>query len=295
MTAPKAHERVTIVTVSYNSLTMLSGMLNSLDAGQPVVIVENGPNDHAEVAALAAQCGARPIINDQNEGFGPACNRGAAVATTEFLLFLNPDTRLDGGALSALVAAADTFPHTVAFNPMLTDERGKSGFKRRSVLLPKSAWMKREEPSEPTVVPVLSGAAFFVRRADFEAVGGFDPRIFLYHEDDDLALRLRAERGGLMVVPAAKVMHAAGQSTKRSPAIAALKAFHMGRSRVYTVRKHGVAYGRTRALTQGMLAAIAPDAWLSSRRRAKSWSFLKGVLAELRSPTPLDTAYERPK
>ena len=47
MTAPKAHERVTIVTVSYNSLTMLSGMLDSLDAGQPIVIFENGPNDHA--------------------------------------------------------------------------------------------------------------------------------------------------------------------------------------------------------------------------------------------------------
>ena len=41
---------------------------------------------------------------------------------------------------------------------------------------------------------MLSGLALLVRKRDFDAVGGFDPEIFLYCEDDDLSPRLEAGR-----------------------------------------------------------------------------------------------------
>jgi N-acetylglucosaminyl-diphospho-decaprenol L-rhamnosyltransferase len=56
-------------------------------------------------------------------------------------------------------------------------------------------------------VPYLSGACLCVRRAGFEALGGFAERFFLYHEDLDLSLRLRLMGGRLGLVPDARVRH----------------------------------------------------------------------------------------
>jgi GT2 family glycosyltransferase len=59
----------------------------------------------------------------------------------------------------------------------------------------------------------LSGCALALDRAAFEHVGGFDPRYFLYVEDVDLAVRLRAAGGRLVVVPDAVVVHEVAAST----------------------------------------------------------------------------------
>ena len=55
-------------------------------------------------------------------------------------------------------------------------------------------------------------------RAAFTAVEGFDPAYFLYAEDVDLGVRLRAAGGRLVTVPAARVVHEVGASTRTLPA-----------------------------------------------------------------------------
>jgi N-acetylglucosaminyl-diphospho-decaprenol L-rhamnosyltransferase len=280
LNATGAAARVTVVSVCYNSLAVLPDMLASVPAGTPVVLVDNASRDVAALTELAEVRGATLLRNAENRGFGPACNQGAAIATTEFLLFLNPDAALQPGAIEALVAAAARYPDFGAMNPRILNADGSPYFKRGSVLVPKSAWLPRGWPAADRVVPVLTGAAFFVRRADFEAVGGFDPAIFLYHEDDDLALRLQAARGPLYFIHDAAVRHMSGHSTTRSPQVAALKAWHMGRSRVYAARKHRVPMGATRAIVQASVQLASPLCWLSARKRAKQWAFFKGVLAQ---------------
>lgn len=275
-------DRVSVITVAHNSLAVLPGMLGSVPRACPVIVVDNASQEAAPLADLAKTHGAQLIRNDDNRGFGPACNIGAASARTEFLLFLNPDARLDDGAIEALVAAADAHPGAVAYNPAITDGKGRPYFKRGSVLLPASARLPAGWPAANREVPVLTGAAFFVRRAAFEAVGGFDPAIFLYHEDDDLALRLKTV-GSLMFVHGARVTHDAGNSTVRSPASAAFKAFHMGRSRVYAARKHQLPGAGRKALVSALVQLVSPLTLLSARKRAKQWAFLRGVLQGLRA------------
>lgn len=282
MTAP----RTTIITVAYNSTGVLPAMLASVaasGANAAVVIVDNASKDGTALAELARAHHARLVANPENRGFGVACNIGAAEATTEFLLFLNPDTALEPGALAALEAAMDRYPRAVAMNPRILEADGRPYFKRRSVLLPRRDWMARGWPDADCEVTVLSGAALMVRRSDFEAVGGFDPAIFLYHEDDDLALRLRAERGPIMFIRDAAVRHAGGQSTVRSPESAAFKAWHMGRSRVYAARKHGRPFARLMALGSGLASFLSPAAFASRRSRAKYVAFLKGVWSARKS------------
>jgi N-acetylglucosaminyl-diphospho-decaprenol L-rhamnosyltransferase len=271
--------RVTIISVSYNSVRVLPAMLASVPEGTPVVLVDNASGDAAALEYLAQQHGARLIRNPENLGFGVACNIGARAATTDYLLFLNPDAVLQPGALDRLVQAADTdYPNASAMNPRIAEADGSPYFKRKSHLMPRSEWMPRGWPPADREVTVLHGAALFVRRRDFEAVGGFDPRIFLFHEDDDLSLRLRRERGPVLFIRDAVVQHVGGASSVRSPKIAALKAWHMGHSRVYGARKHGQPLARTGAILQAAVQLLSPLVLLSRRKRAKQWAFLRGVL-----------------
>ena len=71
----------------------------------------------------------------------------------------------------------------------------------------------------------VSGACMLIRRAAFEAVGGFDERYFLYWEDADLCRRLRARGHEIRYVPAAAAVHVVGTSSRTAKA-ASIRAFH---------------------------------------------------------------------
>lgn len=269
---------IQIVTVAYNSTGVIGDMLASVPDGVQIVIVDNASADADTLRALADRHGAQVVTNPVNRGFGAACNVGAAIGDSAYLLFLNPDAQLAEGCLHALLAASETCPDAVAFVPNVRDRRGRPAFRRRSNLLPRAAWWSGPPPEADADVPLLNGSAVFVPRARFDAVGGFDPKIFLYHEDDDLALRLSA-LGPLRYVHAATVHHAEGHSNVRTPATAAFKAWHMGRSRVYATAKHGRPAPMRTALWSALGQLASPLAWASKRKRAKQLAFLRGVLS----------------
>lgn len=273
--------QVTVVTVSFNSEAVLPAMLSSVPLGTPVVIVDNASRDQARLRQLADQYGARLVACERNLGFGVACNAGAELAETEFLLFLNPDAVLRTGAIEALLDAARRHPEASAFNPRITHEDGSLHFKRRSNLLPKGEWLSREGLAQEGELPVLVGSAIFVSKRNFDRVGGFDPNIFLYYEDDDLSLRLRREVGPLFYVPQAEVMHAGGVSSARSVDVARIKGHHLGRSRVYACVKHGVRWGKTKAMVDAVLGAVSPLVLLSARKRAKEWARLSATFRSI--------------
>ncbi len=178
---------VTAITVAYSSIKVLPGMAASLPADVPLIVVNNGLDDG--LAAWTKAQGLRLLTPGRNLGFGTACNLGAAEVTSDYLLFLNPDARLEPDALTKLLSAAASHPEASALGPMLMSEDGSLGYKRRSFLNRADAAPVDPGP-DPRPVPSLSGAAMLIRRRAFEAVGGFDPDIFLYYEDDDLAFRL---------------------------------------------------------------------------------------------------------
>ncbi|MFU8864544.1 MAG: glycosyltransferase family 2 protein [Rhodobacterales bacterium] len=275
---------LTIVTVSFNSETVLPRMLASVPEGVKVVIVDNASTSIAAIRQIAANHDAELVELSENKGFGVACNIGAARARTEFLLFLNPDVEIRPHALEALRTAAARYPAASAFNPRILDESGATSLKRRSNLLPRAEWLPRGNVDADCEVPVLAGSAIFVRKADFDAVGGFDPLIFLYYEDDDLSLRLRRERGTLYFIASAEVMHTGGASSARSAEVARIKGYHLGRSRVYCSIKHNTPFGRTKAATKALLSAISPLVLFSKRKRAKDWARLEATFKTLVSP-----------
>ena len=255
-------------------------MLQSIPADVDVVLVDNASDDRAALDALAKDHSARLILNPDNIGFGPACNLGAAKAETEFLLFLNPDAALQTGAIDAFIQATKDHPKASGFNPRILDGKGKQSFRRGSKLRPKER-LKGPVPKGDTELPVLVGSAIFCRRALFEKIGGFDPNIFMYHEDDDLSLRLRAH-GPLIYCHGAKVVHLSGHGAPRSPQVAAFKAYYSARSRAYTLGKYGHPRAKLNTLWAAFLRVLGPDTLFSKRRRAKNVGYMKGALSALK-------------
>ncbi len=266
---------VTVISVCYDSGGVVGAMVGSIPPETPIVLVDNG--GLTSFPDFPANRAIEIVRLKENLGFGVGCNKGAALARTPYLLFLNPDSRLENGALDALLLAVERYPEASAFNPRITDENGGVSFKRRSYLLPRNSYMARGAPDEDCEVPILSGAAILVSKKLFDKVGGFDPEIFLYHEDDDLSLRLRAA-GPLYFISDAHIMHAGGHSSGRSAKVAYLKAFHMAKSRIYAGRKHNRPAPLLFAYLEAFRLMISPITWFSARKRAKAAGFLAGIL-----------------
>ncbi|MEO1315630.1 MAG: glycosyltransferase family 2 protein [Pseudomonadota bacterium] len=199
------HRLVTVVIVTYRSAKVVPAALASVPSGVPVVVVDNDSRDPS--AALAAAADATVVRNDRNLGFGTACNQGAAVARTPFILFLNPDARLRPGSLAKLVSTLLADGLVAAAGPILTTA-GRVLRPRRATLLDLGEMPTfAAAPSTPCDVGFISGAAMLVRTDAFRAIGGFDERIFLYLEDDDLCVRLRSAGWRLRLAPEAVVAH----------------------------------------------------------------------------------------
>lgn len=268
---------VTIVTVSYNSSNILTQMLPTVPAETPVIIVNNAGRDLPQLKALvAARPNTKLIDNTTNVGFGSACNQGAHAAETEFVMLLNPDAQLKQGALAALLDAAGRYAPNTAFTPRIESASGKPHFKRRSVLISRDKWMKRGWPETECDVPVLTGSAIFARTQLFQQVE-FDPRIFMYHEDDDWSLRVLEAGGRLVFVPDAHVVHLSGKSSGSNPHVLRFKGFHLARSRIFALEKHKRPLAGLRTTAEAILQLLSPAAWFSKTRRAKVVGYYIGA------------------
>ena len=273
-------ETVTIITVSYNSTDVIEDMLSSVPSDVSVLVVDNASTDLSILKKICSKSNVKLLENDTNIGFGAACSIGAECATTDYLFFVNPDCVLEENCIDELVATALRNPRAVAFNPRIMQRDGKPTFNYKSTLLPRSQWMARGWPEEDQAIKILSGCALFVRQFDFNAVGGFDSNIFLYHGDDDLSLRL-SDRGTLMFSYNSIASHTIASSSGHSEQISAFKACHLGYSRIYTMNKHSMLLTIFIVFLLALSKALLPDIIFSNYKRQKRWAFLAGISSSI--------------
>jgi len=205
-----------------------------------VVVVDNGstPEDAARLSGMAAANPRLRLVSGQgNVGFARGANLGARAARGDLLVFLNPDAFLGPGGISALAAALAGRPSPSLVGARIlnrdgTEQRGgrRGEVTPLSTLLSLSSLASRVpalnryevhlegEPTPGQVIeaPTVSGACFAMRRADFEALGGFDEGYFLHVEDIDLCWRVRQAGGQVVFQPAAEVVHV-GHTSRANP------------------------------------------------------------------------------
>jgi N-acetylglucosaminyl-diphospho-decaprenol L-rhamnosyltransferase len=189
-----------VVTVTYNSVDALEQCWR--DAAKPYewIVVDNASTDDS--AKVAEKLGARVIRLPENVGFSKANNVAVRQATTEYVLFANPDLEIGPDGFDVLKAHLDVHGGLAA--PQLLSSSGAlqpngRGFPYATAKLGnRKIWPLSKmhasyrliaDPGEAIWVAWVMGAAVAARTADFIRIGGWNERFFLYYEDHELGLR----------------------------------------------------------------------------------------------------------
>ncbi|MFN7942057.1 MAG: glycosyltransferase family 2 protein [Thermoanaerobaculia bacterium] len=257
------------------------------DPSFELVVVNNGP------AALGDRPPARILEAGGNLGFAGGSNRGAAAARGDLLLLLNPDALPRAGALAALVDGFAALPDAAGLAPRLVSPEGAPQFRWQLRPLPRLGELLAQaffldlvrgperEPAAGDPVAQPAAAALALRRAAFDAVGGFDPRFHpAWFEDVDLARRLADRRLVVRYWPAAELVHRGGSSVATLGYGAFLSAYTANLAR-YIAKHHGRGWALLlRALVPaGALARLVALPLRRPRRAASRGEAARGLVA----------------
>jgi GT2 family glycosyltransferase len=278
------------VVVSFNSAATIRQCLEGLAGrdGIDVTVVDNASADG--VADVLADLPVSVIGLKRNHGFAYACNRGWERGAAPYVLFLNPDARIDARSLEQLVDTLEADPRAGLAAPRIVDADGSLDHSLRQFarlrstyaqalflhrIVPRATWADEvvRDPAayaRASTAEWVSGACLLLRRHALAEVGGWDEGFFLYAEDQDLCRRLWSAGYAVLFQPAATASHVGGASAPRAGLLPVLAA-----SRVRYAHKHrsgGAAVLERLGITLGALThAVATDrgsAWRYGQVRA---------------------------
>jgi GT2 family glycosyltransferase len=280
--------RVTAVIVSYDSAGVLPACLQALAReGVKAVVVDNASTD--ESFALATAHGATLLRNAANEGYGRANNRGVAACDTPYSLIINPDCEVQPGAIAALLAAAERYPEAAMLAPRIVEPSGRLFLQMRSLLSPPHLNHGRASavPQGDACLPFLSGACLLVRRDLFLEIGGFDPEIFLFYEDDDLCRRMRDAGYGLVHVHEAEALHGRGQSSPPSAARRFKARWHLAWSERHVAAKYGLPMPSPLKIIANLAKAAGYAVLLNRMKASAHAGSVAGAVSAMRGRSAL--------
>jgi GT2 family glycosyltransferase len=222
---------LTVQVVNYRTREHLGACLGSVlaalaetPATARVVVLDNASGD--DLGDLAERFAGQVefLAAERNLGFGGGHNRLAADGDTPLLCFLNPDVVIERRDVFARLLSVLEDDRVAAAGPLLRTPDGAQqrfdhgelrGVRARIANGAGHAhWAPRSARAE---VAWVSGAFLLVRRAAFDAVGGFDEGFFLYKEEEDLCLRIRRAGGRVIYVPDAEATHVGSVVAGRDP------------------------------------------------------------------------------
>ena len=251
-----------IIIVNWNAGNQLCECLESIKTVRKddfmlssVVVVDNASTDGSADGLEDIDLPLVIIRNAQNLGFAAACNQGAKWSNAEYLLFLNPDTRLFEDSLIKPVAFMEQPQNKEVgiIGIQLVDETGQISrtcarfpapgmfFTKMlglNMLFPRyfpSHFMSEWDHGEIREVDQVMGAFFMIRRNLFDTLGGFDERFFVYFEDLDLSYRANNAGWKTVYLADAQAYHKGGGTSEQ---VKATRLFYSLRSRILYGYKH---------------------------------------------------------
>lgn len=212
----------TVVVIAYRSRAVLEPFLQHLGAGVPVIVVDNS-SDEDDLSDLATASDVTVVDAGGNVGFSAGANIGAAAASTDHVVFMNPDTLPTGDALDRLTRVLDQDAGVTMCGPSGVDTAGGGAqptIPRVAVhvlglhrVLPRAGIYLHPAPDERIEAGWISGSCCAVRRADFQRIGGFDEGYFVFMSDFELGLRVTASGGRQLLLGDVVVPHLDGASS----------------------------------------------------------------------------------
>ncbi|GJM08294.1 MAG: glycosyl transferase [Lysobacteraceae bacterium] len=239
---------VSIVIVGFHSWSDIGEGLDVLDPTQfEVIVVDNVPEPKVAEQFAQQHPNIKVINNHANLGFGHGCNLGAAAASGDTLLLLNPDARAKAHVISAM-AERLTQSNTAVLTTQLVDQNGrkaKAGDVFPSLLTlfgPIRSLVRRlRKPRSDgplRFVDWVSGAALMIPSPLFKQLGGFSEDYFMYSEDVDLCYRVRQLGHEVAIDETLYIEHRHGGSSRANDQLAAQMRTEAIKSRHVFASKH---------------------------------------------------------
>jgi GT2 family glycosyltransferase len=245
-----------VVIVSYRCGPMLRECLESLREYAPagglrITVVDNASGDGTADVVRREFPDVRLIALDENVGFSAANNLVLRETTAEYVLVLNPDTRLCEGTLDALLSLMDADPRIgIAGCRLLLEDGTFDHAARRSFPTPASALghflrIGRSERAPAVLaayrapdvgegpVDAVNGAFMLMRRGMLDEIGLFDEGYWMYMEDLDLCYRAARAGWTTWYEPSVSAIHIKAGTSGHHRRLRVNYAFHYGMYRYY--------------------------------------------------------------
>lgn len=220
--------------MTWNSAAVIQACLDSIPSFSEyeVIVVDNASTDDT-AARLEEYSGIKVIRNTGNRGYAHANNQGIRQASGEYVLLLNPDTRIRSGSLKLLTDFLDQDPRFGAVAPRLVYPDGRTQYSIRSLPTPSTVlwevlglarlfprnrrigswrmlWFDYDKPSE---VEQPMASCLLVRKSALDELNGLDEDFPIFYNDVDLSNRMRRAGWKTWYLPSACVEHRRGSST----------------------------------------------------------------------------------
>jgi GT2 family glycosyltransferase len=239
---------VSIIIINFNGgryiIQCLNSVLNTAYPNFEVILVDNNSND-GSLKMICNLFGKEHRLRiyplKVNIGFAAANNFGAHKAKGEYIVFLNPDTRVEKNWLIELMKAAEIYRGFGALQPLLKkmDSElldGAGDFPTvHGISLIFAHCVRNSTNIYPKEIFSARAAAMLIRKNVFKEVGGFDPDYFIGYEDVDLGWRIRLRGMKIFLVPSSVVEHIGRASTKM---VSDLESFHKHKNCMITLIKN---------------------------------------------------------
>jgi GT2 family glycosyltransferase len=251
---------LSIIIVNYRSWNKLIECLDTLALNSnkkfisEVIIIDNNSDDGVFESFIDNYPGFRFIRNDINGGFGYGCNRGAREASGRYLLFLNPDTVAEEGAVTALLEKAIANRGDFILSCRQKDEDGGESIAYGQFIAPGRLtgpgralnrlirrvfiFHKGTVDQDPLRPDWVSGSVIMTGREFFDRIGGFDEDFWMYYEDMDLCKRVRNSGAEILFYTDFSIRHKHGGSSRVNTYTTALTKTEVLISRHLFVSKH---------------------------------------------------------
>ena len=208
---------LSLLIVAYDSrddLTKtLPALLPELGEGDELIVVDNKPGDGSAEVVRELAPAARIVQMGRNSGFAGGCNAGAEVAGGDLLVVLNPDAVPQPGFGEAIRRPWREGRGWGAWQALVADGDGQCiNSAGNPIHFTGIVWAGRHGQPLAAAPPAgevaaASGACLAIPMARWRQLGGFPAEFFMYHEDVDLSVRLRAAGWPVGIEPAAVVRH----------------------------------------------------------------------------------------
>ena len=228
-------DKIAVVILNWNGCDMLRSFLPSVVRfsevdGAVVYVADNGSTD-ASVAMLRREFpSVHLILLEENHGFADGYNLALKQVEAEYVVLLNSDVEVTEHWLVPLAEYMDAYPETAACQPKIRSWRNKGQFEYAGAaggFIDRYGYpfcrgrimgvVEEDKGQYDTVIPIFwaTGAALFIRLADYREAGGLDGRFFAHMEEIDLCWRLRARGRQLACIPQSVVFHVGGATLKK--------------------------------------------------------------------------------